>query len=435
MALDRFNSWRKEADVDVRPHQTTGFEWCSRREAEGRGGILADEMGLGKTILMLGLTVSRFMDEGTLVVVPRGLLDQWESAIWRFLGHRVVVYHGTRGSAEELLGSPLVLTTYGTVVSRKGAVTAKTWGRLICDEAHHCRNPRTRVFSAVCSIDAQVRWLVTGTPIQNDVTDIRALFYILGCLEGSVIPLIRRHVLRRTKAGVGIEIPGVQFHEDFVSWECDETGASKGIHEMVNGGGGEWMEVLGDKGVLSALLRARQMCLLPKMIQRAIREDVDRREEFCEKLGATSKINAVMDKIYTRRENGRRKIVFCHFLTEMATCIHRLEAMGLSVGVINGNVVDRAAVLDGGWDVLVVQIQTACEGLNLQDYSEIYFTSPHWNPAVEAQAVARCHRIGQEAEVDVFRFTMETIDDMDTLDMCIKKCQERKLELAAALGF
>ena len=80
-------------------------------------------------------------------------------------------------------------------------------------------------------------------------------------------------------------------------------------------------------------------------------------------------------------------------------------------------------------DVIILQIQTGCEGLNLQHFQEIYFVSPHWNPAVEAQAVARCHRIGQEAEVDVFRFTMEAIDDVDTLDMCIKKCQERKLEL------
>ena len=363
-----------------------------------------------------------------------GLLDQWEAEIKRFLGHDVVVYHGVRGSEEELLGAPMVLTTYGTVVSRLKRVGAKTWGRLICDEAHHCRNPKTRLFAAVASIDAKVRWLVTGTPIQNKITDITALFHILGCSRGSIIPLIRQHVLRRTKAGVGIEIPSVQFHEDFVSWECDETGVSKGVHDMVSGGS-EWGDVLEDKGILAALLRARQMCLLPKMIQGAVREDAKRHWEFCEKLGATSKINAVMDKIYARRENGRRKIVFCHFLAEMATCIRRIEAMGLAVGVINGSVVDRGAVLDGGWDVLVVQIQTACEGLNLQDYSEIYFTSPHWNPAVEAQAVARCHRIGQEAEVDVFRFTMEAIDDMDTLDMCIKKCQERKKEIAAALGF
>jgi len=295
-------------------------------------------------------------------------------------------------------------------------------------------------FQAVCKIDAHVRWLVTGTPIQNDVTDIRALFYILGCWGGAVIQLIKRYLLRRTKTGVGISIPGVQFHEDFVSWECDETGVSKEIHEAIyDNFDGEWADVIKDisrnKGPLVAMLRARQMCLLPKMIQRAIGDDVEQRDEFCEKLVTTSKINAVTDKIRARRQNGRRKIVFCHFLAEMAICIRRLEAMGLSVGVIHGGVVDRGKVLGGAWDVLVVQIQTACEGLNLQDYNEIYFTSPHWNPAVEAQAVARCHRIGQEAEVDVFRFTMEAIDDVDTLDMCIKKCQERKLELAAALGF
>ena len=177
------------------------------------------------------------------------------------------------------------------------------------------------------------------------------------------------------------------------------------------------------------------MCLLPKMIRRAVNDDVNRKEEFCEKLQSTSKINALAQKIYHRRDNGRRKIVFCHFIAEMAECIRRIEGMGLLVGVIHGGVRDRKSVLAYDYDVLVVQIQTACEGLNLQAYSEVYFTSPHWNPAVEAQAVARCHRIGQKSEVDVFRFTMESFDSIDALDACIKKCQEKKKELASELGF
>ena len=108
--------------------------------------------------------------------------------------------------------------------------------------------------------------------------------------------------------------------------------------------------------------------------------------------------------------------------------------MGLQVGVINGKTVDRGAVLKSDNDILVVQIQTACEGLNLQEYSEVYFTSPHWNPAVESQAVARCHRLGQKEDVDVFRFSMESFEGDESLDECIKKIQVIKKQIAENMG-
>ena len=92
-------------------------------------------------------------------------------------------------------------------------------------------------------------------------------------------------------------------------------------------------------------------------------------------------------------------------------------------------------VLKSNKDILVVQIQTACEGLNLQEYSEVYFTSPHWNPAVEDQAIARCHRLGQTEDVDVFRFSMESLESEDSLDKCIKIKQNIKKKLAEDMGF
>ena len=441
MALTRFNQWRHEAGVDERAHQTTAFKWCSERETDPsiRGGILADEMGLGKTIVMLGLTVARFEDQGTLVVVPRSLLGQWRDQIKRFLGHDAVIYHGARATETEMLASPIVLTTYGTVISRWRLLVQKEWGRLICDEAHHCRNPKTRCFAAVGAIDARVRWLVTGTPIQNQVSDIRSLFYILGCGRQDIYDLIKKYLLRRTKAGVGIPMPPLNFHENAIEWESNESGVSEEIHQMANNAlrSPEWGDILDhlNNGMLVAILRARQMCILPTMIRSAISEyEGERRGDFCKKLTAVSKLDAVLQKIHSRKDNCRRKIIFCHFLLEIELCVRRLEQMGLRVGVINGGTTDRGAVLKGDNDVLVVQIQTACEGLNLQKYSEVYFTSPHWNPAVESQAVARCHRLGQLMPVDVFRFSMESFDGDESLDEYIKKTQVIKKKIAEDMG-
>ncbi|ANS04328.1 hypothetical protein [uncultured Mediterranean phage] len=442
MALERFYQWRIDADVDEKDHQTKAFKWCDQRERDRdiRGGILADEMGLGKTIVMLGLIVSRFENGGTLVVVPKAILDQWRDQIQRFLNHDVVVYHGDRATEYEMLAAPLVLTTYGTIISRWRLFIQKEWGRLICDEAHHCRNPKTRCFAAVGAIDAHIKWLVTGTPIQNKVADIRSLFYILGCGREGIFELIKKYLLRRTKSSVGVSMPSLKFHEDTIEWTSDESGVSDEIHQMAANAihAPEWGDILShlNNGMLVAILRARQMCTLPKMIHTAMRDyEGDNRDEFCEKLTAVSKLDAVLQKINTRKHNGRRKIIFCHFLLEIKLCVERLERMGFRVGTISGKTSKRMDVLKSSNDILVVQIQTACEGLNLQEYSEVYFTSPHWNPAVEDQAIARCHRLGQTEDVDVFRFSMESFESEDSLDKCIKMRQKIKKKLAEDLGF
>ena len=115
------------------------------------------------------------------------------------------------------------------------------------------------------------------------------------------------------------------------------------------------------------------------------------------------------EKITSRKGNGRNKLVFCHYRGEIDEIRRRLVEAGMTVGTLDGRTSHEAReqmVLDENLDVMILQIMTGCEGLNLQQYKEIYFVSPHWNPAVEDQAVARCHRIGQKDKVDIFRFTM-----------------------------
>ena len=131
---------------------------------------------------------------------------------------------------------------------------------------------------------------------------------------------------------------------------------------------------------------------------------------YKEGVQSCSKSNYVIDSILSRINNGNGKLVFCQFHKEMDLILKRLREAGVDVAVIDGrgSLADRKLNLTEKHDVLILQIQTGCEGLNLQEhYSEIYFASPHWNPAVEDQAVARCHRIGQTKPVQVFRFIME----------------------------
>ena len=178
--------------------------------------------------------------------------------------------------------------------------------------------------------------------------------------------------------------------------------------------------------------------------------------DYLKAVTSSSKMDSVVRVLLERKSNGNGKLVFCHFREEIDILIKRLQDAGFNnVAFFDGRVgqAKRIRTLAGHFEVLVLQIQTGCEGLNLQtDFSEVYFISPDWNPAVEEQAVARCHRIGQTKEVQVFRFEMtrfsseeekekkesedseeekETIDAVssETLDQYISKTQDSKREI------
>jgi hypothetical protein len=158
----------------------------------------------------------------------------------------------------------------------------------------------------------------------------------------------------------------------------------------------------------------------------------------CDATKSSSKMDAVMRTLLSRIGNGNGKIVFCHYHLEMDTIVSRLQDIGFTdVATFDGRTLKskRTGVLKEGHEILIVQVQTGCEGLNLQDdYSEVYFVSPTWNPAIESQAIARCHRIGQKKEVHVFRFCMELVDEeLQSIEEKMIGLQISKRELAIEL--
>ena len=459
--LDDFNSYLLQANLDAKPHQHEAVKWALEREHDPhppngvRGGLLADEMGLGKTIVMMGLIVANFLPR-TLVVLPLALLDQWASEIERTMGHRPMVFHGNNKkniSDTELKSAPIVLTTYGHISMKtpneEGTrLHELTWGRVIFDEAHHLRNMKTSNHIGAVALKATARWLMTGTPIQNRITDFYSLCVVMGMTpefytnEENLAVIGKTFLLKRTKADAGIKLPPLQIHEEIVDWANeDEKRLAEDIHGMLNFSHVNPRQVDNmiaslDHGTLALLVRGRQSCVYPALIKKQVEKFVQigllaDSKAFERATSHSSKLDAVERKIAERRHNRRSKIVFCHYRGEIDELSARFEKKGMTVVTLDGRTPnsEREKILKSAPDVLILQIQTGCEGLNLQQFSEIYFVSPHWNPAVEDQAVARAHRIGQNEKVDVFRFIMEGFDDEEetcTLDAHSKAVQDTK---------
>lgn len=478
MALVEFNRYIERNGMQTKKYQTEGVEWCVDIEVNGKqmgnvrvhSGILADDMGLGKTAQMIGLILSRFVRR-TLIVLPRTLLEQWVTILQKTLGHEPLVYHGTLAHkipTEQLSNSPIVITTYGMLSQLRckgtrckgtrckpkkgeplifGNLHSIEWDRVIFDEAHHLRNRNTLNNKAAIALKSSCKWLVTGTPIQNRITDFYGLCAVIGIEHVFYVHMENIHsitkelILKRTKEGVGIELPPLNKHIVDVQWEAEEERQlAEDIHAHLEFSKAIVREENPFRSVgfhhFAILQRARQACIDMGMLEKAIKEMVALGlidETFLtDAVKYQSKTNKVINTILERKDNGRAKLVFCHYHKEIDTVAKRLTDAGLNVARFDGRTgrtVRDKLLTDTSIDALVLQIKTGCEGLNLQQFSEVYFISPNWNPAIEDQAVARCHRLGQLCDTDVFSFRMVAFDDerfTRSMDMYTRDLQHLK---------
>ena len=443
---DTYKKYTDHSGLDFKQYQYDGVVWCVNNEKKMtlRGGFIADEMGLGKTITMIG-TFACNLVKRTLIVLPPVLIDQWYKQIYKTTGHKAVVYYGQKKKKIDLLslGFCIVITSYAHIAfnnkrekgekekGKKGLdddglniIHRVLWDRIVFDEGHHLRNRNTHLYKGALHLKSPIKWLVSGTPIQNSKADFYNLSNIIGF--GVDCDVSKVPILKRTKKEVGIMIPDMAVNLEAVSWKNkNEMKMSSCIHGIIggfgSGVGGEssinitsWLHNRFSSGVLPLYLRARQMCIYPKLVKSIVgdmvRDNIITQQEYADILKYSSKMDAVVEAVLKNKDNGNGKIIFCSFRSEIDDIAARLRDNGIErVVTFDGrnSTGSRKTILCERNDVLILQIQTGCEGLNLQEhYSEIYFVSPFWNPAVEDQAVARCHRIGQKKEVMVYRFEM-----------------------------
>ena len=444
--MQLFDKFLEYSRLDAKTYQREGVEWCIKNECSQnpihgvRGGIIADEMGLGKTITMIGVIVAN-MKPTTLVVLPVALLYQWYAAIEKTTGHKAVIYHGSREkkkhSIEDLKKAPVVLTTYGSVVmdAKKNDKLSKIkWDRIIFDEAHHLRNKNTKLFISSLRLEAKIKWLVTGTPIQNAMSDLYALLSILGFpLEYYVDTanqkkIVQDFVMMRTKSQVSIELPELSEKRETISWSSpSEQLLAEQLHEnlsfsnlreyrMRNEASGSTTDIP-VKYRLAVYNYAKQMCVYPYMIKHKLPFmkltniiDIDNPNVDIED---SKKLTKVVDDLISRMGNGNKKLIFCDYQEQAYRIDDMLRRQEVrDVEIIEGRTTlkSRRNIITKSPEFLIMQIKTGNEGLNLQQYNEIYILSPGWNPCIEDQAIARSHRIGQTRPVSVYRYIMSGFD-------------------------
>ena len=446
--MKRYKTMIHMLDMDEKSYQVDGVQWLIENELNHaplfnvRGGFLGDEMGLGKTIIMTGVIMSNKLAR-TLIILPPVLLEQWKRQICNITDEEPLVYHGIHKklTKEEIEEKRIVISTYSEIAVTASGKTSMLhgieWSRVIFDEAHHLRNSTTSRYIGARKLKAGIRWLVSGTPIQNKKNDFYALCGLLRIPseyyreEDNRKELSDHFILRRTKKKTGIELTNIHLCDETVEWSNEaEKQVAIDIHASLRfsnvSGSAENFNKL---PTFAALMRARQICVLPRLLKNVTEEVAN----------SCSKMNQVVKDILDNRENGDGKLIFCQFREEITEISSRLQENGMNVAVIDGTVSasKRKKILDSTYDALILQIQTCSEGLNLQaNYNEIYFVSPHWNPFVEEQAIARCHRIGQTKQVVVFRYEMAGFDienKTKSLEKYVHEKQGKKKDISAEL--
>ena len=423
-----------EAGFTLRDYQEEGVQWMFQHEGRGASGILADDPGLGKTLQTLTLADQwQEGDDPTLIVVPTSIIDQWANTARTIYGHLgVYVHHGKRRHAHlwDMPRTRIVITTYGLLL-HDSTLQTKQWGRAVLDEIHLIKNHRGKTAKRAYSLKAPYRWGLTGTPVQNRRQETEALFrFVLG-MDGDtrdtridLEELITTHLLRRTKL-THLNLPNLTIQNSAVDFETvEEATFYQRVQNNVREEFQELMELGGEARdenmmMFELLLRLRQTSCHPQLFLNGLTRKYQ--VEIDPWVGHSSKHRHLLRMIQDHPREGA--LVFCQFTEEMDLLQALLTEAGLTVFRLDGSMSDtqRRAMLTAAeapntTGVFLIQIRAGGVGLNLQQFSRVYLTSPDWNPCNEIQAIARAHRLGQSLPVVVTKLVLSGSSPTDSPD-------------------
>ncbi|MFG3615121.1 DEAD/DEAH box helicase [Nocardia sp. NPDC047654] len=436
----------------LRPYQARGIGWLRETVAAHGGAVLADEMGLGKTVQAIGFLLDRAPSGPQLVVCPTSLVGNWAHEIGRFApGLRVAVW---RGGGLDADAATVVVTGYPTLRLHGRLLTQHAWATAVFDEAQALKNPRTQVAKAARAIDAAATVALTGTPVENHLEELWALLHLVAprlfghrtqfrrrfvrpIQEGSAAAAARLRdtiepvVLARTKSQVAAALPA-KIHSDLL---CDLTDEQERLYDhlldkAVEDGFGAGIERHGR--VLAALTALKQVCNHPGLIT----------GELHELAGRSGKLDLCTDIVASNLETDSPTLIFTQYRQTGELLVRHLsEQFGVRAPFFHGGLsqAERAEIVtrfqaEDGPPVLVLSLRAAGTGLTLTRAADVVHFDRWWNPAVEAQASDRVHRIGQTRTVTVTTLTSATTVEEHIAGMHDRKAALRDLGDAAGIA-
>ncbi|WP_031029718.1 DEAD/DEAH box helicase [Streptomyces sp. NRRL WC-3725] len=440
---DRLTAGLRPADpppglrATLRDYQLRGLAWLDLMTSLGLGGCLADDMGLGKTVTLIALHLKRARTEPTLVVCPASLLGNWQREITRFApGVPVRRFHGPERTLDGVDGG-FVLTTYGTMRSTAARLAEQPWGMVVADEAQHVKNPYSATAKALRTIPSPARVALTGTPVENNLSELWALLDwttpgLLGPLKSfrarharavengedeeavqRLARLVRPFLLRRKKSDPGIvpELPPKTETDHPVPLTREQAALYEAVvrESML---AIETAQGMARRGLVLKLLGAlKQICDHPALY---LKEDA-RTDRLAARSGKLALLDELLDTLLA--EDGSA-LVFTQYVGMARLLTAHLSARAIPVDLLHGGtpVPERERMVDrfqdGETPVLVLSLKAAGTGLNLTRAGHVIHFDRWWNPAVEEQATDRAYRIGQTQPVQVHRLVTEgTVED------------------------
>ena len=434
--------------AELRPYQQTGYQWMSRLAWWGAGACLADDMGLGKTLQAITLMQSRAEQGPQLVIVPTSLLHNWQQELKRFApalnAHNLNQVGADRGCIVKSADvSDIVISTYGLLVTEGELLASRTWSTIVLDEAHSIKNRETQTSKGAMELKGDFRLLLTGTPLQNHLSEIWNLFQfanpgLLGSFkqfaDRFIIPVERDHdkdrqrllkrilspfLLRRTKDEVLDELPEKTEITIRVELSPEEQALYDNLRQraIANLEEGQKSPVQ----TLAEITKLRQAACHPKLVNPKLNLP-------------SSKTAAFLELVDTLRSGGHRVLVFSQFTSHLALIREQLDQKEVPYLYLDGthSASQRNKLVQqfqtGDMPLFLISLKAGGLGLNLTAADYVIHLDPWWNPAIEDQASDRAHRIGQERPVTVYR-----IIAANTIEEKIIRLHQNKRSMADAL--
>jgi superfamily II DNA or RNA helicase len=443
--------------ADLRPYQREGLAWLQHLRALDAGGVLADDMGLGKTLQAIAHIVAEKdagrLDRPALVLAPTSLVGNWRRELARFAPYlNVLVLHGPgrHRSWAKLAHADVVVTTYPALLRDEERLAGKQFHLALLDEAQAIKNPRSQAHQLALKIEARQRICLSGTPVENSLSELWALFEfcnpgLLGDAEWFAHrftrPIERENrterladlraqvgpfILRRIKEQVARELPP----KTEIIRPVELYGSQRDLYESLRlAVHDEVRTAIAEKGlgastitILDALMKLRQVCCDPRLL----------RGEAAREVRESAKYQLLMELVSQQRAAGRRLLIFSQFTTMLGLIGQGLRQAGVPFVALTGSTVNRQKPVDdfqaGKVDVFLISLKAGGTGLNLTSADTVIHYDPWWNPAAQAQATDRAHRIGQKNPVFVYNLIVA-----GSVEERMLALQRRKRELAQGI--